>query len=300
MPMNAQTTKRQHFLPEGYQRPWLDPHLVAQTPPDHCLWRFDPNGKGRSRKSPRALGYPDDMRLTHSEEFERDTLQHIDRDFATVRQATIDKDLLPSTDQEWRPILAFLAVMAFRHPSIEQLFQKLFEQADLALKYGIKQAVWCDEMIFIDPIQVEQFRDSPLELAMKVQIDRGVQVLKSFNRRIFITGDSVGFLTCDRPFRSEHCDPGRSIWSNTGPAIAGMPLSPRHFLLMQRTGSSSVSRGFESCDDEQLALINRATTQQAAEHVISRSRAAFELRPAWFVGRAIDRIDHSKRPHGTG
>jgi hypothetical protein len=271
--------KKQHIIPECYQRAWCDPATPSgQEPFVWLIPRDDP--KGGRRKSPQnALKEIDayTVKLIGGTRnlIVEDSLAGIESAFSSLREVIGKRDL---TDRERGVLCLFTAAMFSR--TLDQRdnwtdnFTRLRDMTKAAEDaYNTNHALSnvADTMVQ---------HAHPLSISWTLESMAGL--LFAMTLTILEAADEVGFVTSDTPCMIMHPDTHKwpPMFRNPGLALPNteviMPISPRFCLAFSHYHWLAPQIRIPN---EKLENINRATRRHSRAFIISRSR---EAKDCWF------------------
>lgn len=180
--IQKQTKRRDHFLPQGYLRGFIDPAQLERYKP---LWQFDIRQATWTAKSPRQVGYGEgfyDYATESPELISADKVfARLEREFPVKRDALIKRGF-DGWISELEFLLDYMNMIKTRSP----LF---FAQVELDLRkstFGrVKSVDHAKNQITYEPIastaEIEVFIRNRTIVMMREQIDAGPCWMKDFH-----------------------------------------------------------------------------------------------------------------------
>jgi Protein of unknown function (DUF4238) len=300
----TKTHKAQHFVPQCYLRPWLDPTAPTGPKATPYVWVFDRDGGNPRRKAPANIFTETDLYTIHLPDGNRDLrLEHglrgLEDRFTRVRNLTFARGGWPNAEQiAW--LLVFVAAAQFRtvasrnHWSeqwgrlrgLGEQMQRSFEQASpkererMARKSPL--SVSARNVAPLDLDHVRQLEHEPIQSMIEHVVRIVHPLLARMSMAVLRTSDLLGFVTTDTP--CTFCDPEAykypPFYRGPGLGVATtevtMPLSPQQCLVITHRADLT---GFHDVDERVVNEINRRHIAHCDQSFVARSS---ELRPEWF------------------
>jgi hypothetical protein len=289
--------KNQHFIPQGYLKPWRDPSTPeGQTP---YVWQFSKDGRERKKKAPKKIFYEKDMYTVHAPDGSRDLalekgLSQLEGMFVDLRDSKLENDRALDADDAL-VLTTFTAAMFARtraratHVSSQwrqvldlakRMEERLKEAPEIAKAYeGVPSR---GQEI---PIEVvKQIVERPAQTILKPSIDTLAPILLSMNLVVLVTDETPGFITSDAPcvildgqarLRPQHL---RSPDPLSPDYEVRLPVSPRRCVVFTWRDR----RGYVKVPPAVVDEINRLTRAAASKHFVVNSDATRDI---WFVTR---------------
>ena len=298
----ANQYKNQHLIPRCYLEAWCDPN-----PPegyDAYLWRIRLVDRSKFRRSPEktftqnnryTIVLPDGGRDLTMEK----TLGQTERDFVAVRERIVRGEQLNLADKA--VLCIFAGAMATRSERQGEHWRRQMQNfLEQMQRFERKFNLEPNRIVDRSNLAPNQFAVSSKELERMVEeahveiIKQGLTVISPFlysmmHLRIFVSDDSMGFITSDSPFVIFNPDlrkmpPG--IGRNPGLVQSGteitLPLTPQLLLFATRKALPTPDVSLITYQKVEQAIVdeaNRTTRAHALNEIVSWTG---ECRPCWF------------------
>ena len=201
---SAKRNRRDHYLPQGYLRGFIDPARLQHHQP---LWYFDVHNKNWSERSPREIGYRHGFYDYATSEAGAgtadDTFAELERTYPNVRGDLISRKFI-----NWKNHLAFLLRYMQMIRARSLLF---FDQMQIE---GQNLRAWVVEEVLPDGKSVRVRSMTPEQLpphfirnwtisSMRSQIQQGATWLNDFNWALrYCDSPADPFVICEMPLIS--------------------------------------------------------------------------------------------------
>ena len=108
--------KKQHWVPQGYLKPWCDPQTPANYDP--YVWCFSKDGETVKEKAPKNIFFERELYTIHLADGTRDlTVEHglagLEDAFVRIREGKL-AERVPLTPDDHLLVRAFVAAMQSR------------------------------------------------------------------------------------------------------------------------------------------------------------------------------------------
>jgi hypothetical protein len=266
----TKTHKAQHFVPQCYLKPWLDPTAPTGPKATPYLWVFDRDGSNPRRKAPANIFTESDLYTVHLPDGGRDLrlehgLQDLEDQYTRIRNLTFARGAWPNTEQiKW--LLLFVAAAQFRtvasrnHWSeqwgrlrdIGEKMQQSYEQATpkererMARTSSIGASDRNAAPLDID--HVRKLEREPIQTMIGQVVQIVHPLLARMSMAVLCTSDPLGFVTTDTPCTI--VDPEAYKYP---PLYRGPGLGPKSPCRYRRASAWSSRTGRTSSAFERLA-----------------------------------------------
>lgn len=271
--------KKQHIIPQCYQKPWCDPDTPHGQEP--FIWKISKDGSQQIRKSPKKAFVESDVYTIRLPSGGRElviekTLEQIENDFAKLLQHRITKRY-SLDDQDRAKLCAFAAAMFGRVEPTRLQFTNFLRQTQEGMRH-------MEEVHGVPPVASGEF-GKLLENAdpqfTYFSIEQLTPLYFDMRMAIFVAPSTDPFITSDSP----------TVWYNpkwyTKPPIyrnpglvqqdieVTLPLSPWHMLFLSHNDTLT---GYRHIPVTAVHDLNRRTRFHCKDWFISRHK---EINEVW-------------------
>jgi len=290
--------KKQHFVPQGYLKPWCDPSTPeGQTP---YVWVYPKEGGEPKNKAPKNIFFETDLYTIKAEDGGRNLvlengLSQLESEFCALRDRKVLQNKLLS-EEEKLLFSSFAAAansrtISFRDHQGNQ-WSKIVEKTE-KFKQARDAATPAERRVMDsvlgrppskDSISLSQAREmasAPLQTMMPTYITALAPQLFRIDLAFLRTDDPMGFITSDSP--CNWFDPEAykrpPFYNQPGLGYKSIeiiiPISPTCCALFNRQGKN----GYFAASDELVNESNRRIRFSAKDSFVVNRR---EFKESWF------------------
>lgn len=304
----AGSHKKQHFVPQCYVKPWLDPNSVGKPNLDPFVWVFDRDGTNPRRKSPSNLFTESDIYTIPGQDGSRDLrlehgFQQLEDKFTRIRNMTLAHRCWPDAEQI-AYLHAFIATAQARTQANRdhhrqqwgrirermEEFQKSFEAASpekqkaFAAMQPPRSSDSGPGMTLED---VKRYEELPIQSMIAPVVETVMRCFARMHMAVLCTDDPLGFITSDHPCtwfdpESYKLPPfyrGAGLGSPT--VEVTLPVSPSQCILISHHESL---QGYVDIPTRVLDELNHRHAGHSNESIVSQRN---EVRQFWFTPREM-------------
>jgi hypothetical protein len=200
MPRSQQRGRKDHYIPQGYLRGFIDP---ARESLDKPLWHFALESGEWSEKSPSEVGwergfydYATNTELEHPDV----TFGKFEREFPLVREHMLQRNFKGWVKQHKGFLLGYMQMMRARSP----LFIQQQTEHNRSLRGATVTAVGPGNQVTLDSLEMRPFPERVVRNGvisqMRQEINKGPDWMWDFNWCLRYTKSSVDpFVTGSQP-----------------------------------------------------------------------------------------------------
>jgi hypothetical protein len=277
--------KRQHVVPQCYQRSWLAPDCPKHFEP--YVWLLSRDGADKSKKAPKNVFVENDKYTIHLTDGSRDlviedTLMETEDAFMAVLPKIRDKRKLEAEDVAG--LCIFTAAMHARTSAMGRQFSEFFG--------GIHELVLKSERARNAPpvasLEAKDRAQYAHQYMIRATLETLPQMLFRMSLAILETDDRLGFITSDTPCvwfdpDAYKLPPGLRAPSLSNPKVqVSLPLTPQNALIF----SHSRLRGYMRAAPQNVDELNRRVRFGCSQYFISWKG---ETKPSWFEAGVLPR-----------
>lgn len=298
--------KKQHFVPQCYTKPWLDPDSVGKPKLDPYVWVFNKDGTNPRRRSPANLFTETDIYTIPAADGTRDLrlehgFQQLEDQFTRIRNLTLTQKRWPNNDQLVY-LLAFVATAQARTRANrdhhrqqwgrlrERLedFQRSFDSASPAKKKAFAAVAplpgsTAEPGMTLD--DVKRYEEYPIQNMIAPVVATVMRCFSQMHVAVLCTDDPLGLITSDNPCtwfdpESYKLPPfyrGAGLGSRT--IEVTLPVSPSQCIFISH---NSGFKGFVNIEQRVVDALNYRHAAHADESIVC---AHNEIRPFWVTPR---------------
>jgi hypothetical protein len=259
--VSSQTNRRDHYLPQGYLRGFIDPTRLSQQRP---LWHFDVLNTVWSERSPREVGYRfgfyDYAKSVIGQESADSAFKQLENAFPLVRQG-----LTSTRFAGWKDHLDFLLQYMQMMRARSLLFFKQQHAEGENLRVLIIEEIAPDRKsvkvrsMTPEPISNDQIKNRALT-EMLAEIQKGAAWLNDFHWALrFCHSPANPFLICENPllFRGTHATSAEAFMDPE--ALLFFPLCWQACLIGSRKVFDIETDRFADADMYEIQKMYRAS-----------------------------------------
>lgn len=298
--------KKQHFVPQCYTKPWLDPASVGKPMLDPYVWVFNKDGTNPRRKSPANLFTESDIYTIPGVDGARDLrlehgFQQLEDQFTRIRNLTLAHRRWPNPEQ-MAYLLAFVATAQARTRANRdhhrqqwgrirermEDFQRGFDAASPEKKrayaaMGSLQSSADGPGMNIE--EVKLLEEQPIQKMIAPVVATVMRCFAQMHVAVLCTADPLGFITSDHPctwfdpesYKLPPLYRGAGLGSRT--IEVTLPVSPSQCIFISHNDS------FNGFIDIEQRVVDELNYRHAAHADQSLVGAHNEIRPYWVVPR---------------
>jgi hypothetical protein len=261
MVVSSQTNRRDHYLPQGYLRGFIDPTRLSQQRP---LWHFDIPNSLWSERSPREVGYRlgfyDYARSVIGQESADNAFKQLENTFPPVRDG-----LISTKFGQWKDYLDFLLqyMQMMRARSLLFFEQKHVEGKNLRA-FVIEEIAPDRKSVKVrsmtpEPVPEDFIKNRALG-EMLAEIHKGATWLNDFNWALrFCDSPASPFIICENPIilRGTHATSAEAF--KDPEALLFFPLCWQACLIGSRKAFDIGTDRFAAADMHEVQKMYRAS-----------------------------------------